>query len=77
MMRSTTLGSVRTAMIFISEPHLGHRSGSTSKTFLTRRAQLARLEVDVVEDLSVVVSVQDVKHAVNALWDKALRFRFA
>ena len=77
MMRSTTLGSVRTAMIFISEPHLGHRSGSTSNTFLIRRAQLARLEVDVVEDLSVVVSVQDVKHAVDAFCDKALRFRLA
>ncbi len=77
MMRSTTLGSVRIAMIFISEPHLEHRSGSTSKTFLIRRAQWARLEVDAVEDLSAVVSAQDATHAVNALCDKALRFRFA
>jgi hypothetical protein len=77
MIRSTTLGSVRTAMIFISEPHVLHRSGSTSKTFRIRRAQLVRLEVDVVEDLSFVVSVQDAKHAVKAPWDKALRFRLA
>ena len=41
-MRSTTLGSVITAMIFISEPQ-GHRSGSTSKTFRMSRAQEARL----------------------------------
>ena len=31
---------------------------ATSLTFLTRRAQLAWLEVDVVEDLSPAVSVQ-------------------
>jgi hypothetical protein len=46
-------------------------------SFLIRRAQLARLEVDVVEDLSVVVSGQDGKPVVNALCDKALRFLLA
>jgi len=45
--------------------------------FLIRRAQWARLEVDGVEDLSAVVSAQDATHAVNALCDKALRFRLA
>jgi len=56
MMRSKTLGSVRTAMIFISEPHLAHRSGSTSNTFLIRRAQLARLGLEVVGSVVVCCS---------------------
>ena len=37
--------------------------------------QLARLEVDVVENLSVVVSVQDAKPAVKAFCYTAFRFR--
>ncbi len=53
MILSTTAGSVMTEMIFIFLPHLGHRSGSTSKTFLIRRAQEARLGEDVVDGLSV------------------------
>ena len=56
MMRSTTLGSVRIAMIFISEPHLEHRSGSTSKTFLFKRAQLARLGWEVFDPVVVCFS---------------------
>ena len=37
-----TLGSVITETIFISDPHAGHKSGSTSKMRLRSRAQLAR-----------------------------------
>ncbi len=37
-----TLCSVITEMIFITDPHAGHRSGSTSKMRLSSRAQLAR-----------------------------------
>jgi hypothetical protein len=37
-----TLGSVITETIFISAPHAGHKSGSTSKMRRSSRAQLAR-----------------------------------
>ena len=72
-----TEGFVIQATISIRVPQRGHRSGSTSKTFLIRRAQWARLEVDMVEPLSIFMSVQDGRHAVNAFCDKAFRFRFA
>ena len=36
-------GAVMTAMSFISVPHWGHSSGSTSKIFRSKRAQEARL----------------------------------
>jgi hypothetical protein len=75
MMRSTTLGSVRTAMIFISKPHWAYRRGSTSKIFLIRSAQVARLEVDVVERLSV--SVEERRLGVRAFCDEIFRFRLA
>ena len=39
--------------IRIREPHFGHRSGSTSKSFLIRRAQEARLGEEVVAGVSV------------------------
>jgi hypothetical protein len=56
MILSTTAGSVMTEIIFILAPHLGHRSGSTSKSFLIRRAQEARLGEEVVDGVSVSCS---------------------
>jgi hypothetical protein len=47
---------VMTEIIFILAPHLGHRSGSVSKTFLIKRAQEARLCEEVVEGPSVSCS---------------------
>ena len=41
--RSISAGAVITAITFISAPHLAQQSGSTSSTFLSSRAQLARL----------------------------------
>ena len=56
MILSTTAGSVMTEMIFIFSPHLRHRSGSTSKTFLISRAQQALLGEDLVDGASVSCS---------------------